>query len=151
MSEFLEAYWHDAPAVIYLFHRCAKKERVCEFFIRDLKDIKWSEVSMNGFIEFDGYFYGEEADFNSNPYIMSVYSKDHITPSFIHNYGIIFERKVVVKDTSLPENFSNDDPEENICFFPTEHQRLVFKIVEIFDSFHTTEMMVEKMVPKVVG
>lgn len=140
-----EAYWDEDPNVVYFFHRCGKKLNGCRFHIRDLKDIKWNEFSMNGYIEFDGYFYIDEEEYASNPYIMVVHSKEYINPSFYHRYGIIFEKRELIKDTSFPEDFSNDDPEENICFFPTEHQRLTFKIVKIFPDGMTDEMTEKAM------
>lgn len=140
-----EAHWDEDPVVVYFFERCGKKLAGCRFHILNLKDIKWSEVSMNGYIEFDGYFYIEEKEYASNPYIMFIHSKELISPIIYHRYGIIFEKKELIKDTSFPEGFSNDDPEENICFFPTEHQRLVFKIVEIFPDKMTDEDAKEVM------
>ena len=128
-----ETFYDDDPAVNYLFGPCTDTGYAVSFYIRELIDIKWSEVSMNGFITFNGYFHLKEDRFSSTPYLMIVTTKNHIKPSAFHMYGIIFEKKETLKDTSVYGPM-DDNEGYSVCFFPTEKQQLIFKIVKVFED-----------------
>lgn len=140
-----ETHWDEDPAVSYMFGPCAATGWAVSFHIIDLIDIKWSEVTMNGFISFNGYFHLKEEKFPKIPYLMVIYTHNNVKPSAFHMYGIVFEKKTSIKDTSKYGTIEDEDESMSVCFFPTEKQRLIFKIVKIFEDGVSPDKAFETM------
>jgi hypothetical protein len=87
-----------------------------------------------GYIEFDGYIYydiGDENQYTRNLSRCFFYVMDHIdTEKFCPFYEVEFYRREIIKNTNAYSTIEEDDGTEmNVCFFPTDRQRVYFKVL----------------------
>jgi hypothetical protein len=90
-----------------------------------------------GYVDFDGYIYydiGDEDVYNRKLskcffYVMDLNDKDKFVPF----YEIEFYRREILKNTNSYSEIEEDNGEKlNVCFFPTDHQRVYFKVLSEF-------------------
>lgn len=109
---------------------------------------KYHATSTEGYIEFDGYLYwniGEEQEFPrtltralltvaeiaKEGVYNSVTGSTHHELLACHIYEVEFTRRVLIKNTNSYSTIEEEDGSEmNVCFFPTEHQVLHFRILQ---------------------
>jgi hypothetical protein len=128
------------------FHIVHPQDSIITFYVRKLYD--YVNDGENGHIEFNGYIYydvGNETKYNrsltKSILCMTEYSAEGIvnsdkpevtTYSFIqhHIYEVEFYRREIIKNTNAYSTIEEDDGTEmNVCFFPTDRQRVYFKVL----------------------
>jgi hypothetical protein len=116
------------------------------FYICKLYD--YSNTGENGLIEFNGYIYydiGNETNYNrslsKSLLCMTEYSTEGVVNSDApeittysciqhHMYEVEFYRREIIKNTNAYSTIEEDDGTEmNVCFFPTNYQRVYFKVL----------------------
>lgn len=109
---------------------------------------KYHATPTEGYIEFDGYLYWNIGDEKEFPRTLtralltvaeiakegtynSVTGSTHHELLACHVYEVEFTRRVLKKNTNSYSKIEEEDGSEmNVCFFPTEHQVLHFRILQ---------------------
>lgn len=98
-----------------------------------------------GYLEYDGYFYEDEEELpkmymmDLNQYEDKPYKVENGTSYYKCIFRVFYKIEILKKesfeDTSVFSKEVDEDGEEmNVCFFPTERQKLWFRVVEDLTS-----------------
>lgn len=80
-------------------------------------------------VEFDGYLYAKDEDFPVRC-IAVVIQTDSTQPHTSFHAIIEIYKRITIKDTSVYSEMDDEGESMNVCFFPTQHQKIWFRIVE---------------------
>ena len=117
------------------------------FYICKLHD--YSNTGEDGHIEFNGYIYydiGNETQYNrsltKSLLCMTEYSTEGVVNSDApeittysciqhHMYEVEFYRREIITNTNAYSTLEEEgyDSKMKVCFFPTDHQRIYFKVL----------------------
>ena len=109
-------------------------------YIHEIYD--YQNDGVKGFIEFDGYYYVNDSDTELDPLIphqryqyslpqeiQMLICRDCI---LINAYEIeIYKREKIYNTDTYSSVDDLDGSEMNICFFPTDYQRIYFRVLDI--------------------
>lgn len=112
-------------------------------YIGQLIDFKISEI--DGHIHFDGYYYVLNEEFPKRIFFVTTVREDK--PYKIEDkcniYNIIEYKmyeveiydRVKFENTSSYDEVDEDGLKMRICYFPTCEQKILFKVIQLFDNF----------------
>ena len=126
-----------------------------EFFSRERRDpyveylIDFQVSETEGFIHFDGYYYvmNEELPkrlfFNTTVREDTPYEEKETMYGYECKYKTVEDKfyeveiydRVKIENTSEYDEVDEDGHKMKICYFPTNEQKILFKIIREFDNF----------------
>ncbi len=129
------------------FHFYSSDRR--EPFIRTLYDYQLSKDGKEGHIHFNGYYYVLDEEFPRRVYIITTLREDtpieeettdsysmcsyrHLEEKF---YSIEIYRREKIRNTSEYGDIEEDGQQMRVCFFPTDEQKIYFRVLKEFNSF----------------
>ncbi len=143
--------------------------RQFEFFSRERRDpyiqklIEFSISETEGYIHFDGYYYVMNEEFPKRLFFNTTVREDKPYEEKQTELGLQLKYKIFedlfyevevydrnkIRNTSSYDEVEEDGQKMRICYFPTDEQKLFFRVINRFDNFddflkRTTEYFTEE-------
>lgn len=141
--------------VFYMKYKMNDTRRF-EFFSKERRDpyvqklIDFQVSDTEGYIHFDGYYYVMNEEFPKRVFFNTTVREDKPYEEKQTEYGYeckyrtleddfyeveIYDRVKIVNTSSYDEVEDEDGSKMRICYFPTNEQKIHFKVINKFDSF----------------
>lgn len=127
-----------------------------EFFSKERRDpyiqrlIEFNIGGAEGYIQFDGYYYVMNEEFPKHIFFNTTlreaepYEEETREDEYHCKYRVleddfyeveIYDRQYIKNTSSYDEVDEEDGSKMRICYFPTNEQKIYFKVINKFDSF----------------